>query len=110
MFSHFHTYIDMSNEPNPTNTQNSNGLSRIEAGAKRLVNCMPAWQTRIEHLAKVDPDFREICEDYEEVSQVLGRWRKLSSADSNNMIEAYETLLQELEAEAKYYVQEFEQR
>ena len=99
----------MSTFTNSNDKQDDNDFSRVEAGAKRLIDCLPAWQLQIEHLARVDPDFREICEDYEEVTQVLSRWRNLLSADSTNMVDVYETLLQELEAEAERYLRDLDQ-
>ena len=71
---------------------------------KRLAGRFPECQTQIEHLVIVNPDFREVCGDYEEANQALDHWRETSSPNAARMIEDYERLLRVLETEALDYL------
>ena len=70
----------------------------------------PECQTQIEHLAIVNPDFRDVCGDYEDVIQALDRWRQTSSPNAARMIKAFERLVRVVEIEApEYLYKDFDQ-
>jgi uncharacterized protein YdcH (DUF465 family) len=58
----------------------------------------PAWQSEIEHLYQENADFREMCEDYEQVRCLLSTWTVPTEVNPAT-IDEYRTLLKELEAE-----------
>ena len=65
---------------------------------------MKSADNPLDRLVLLNPDFREICEDYEEVFQALDHWRLTPSPDAVRMIKDYGRLLRELEIEALEYV------
>ena len=78
--------------------------SGIKAEKKGVVDMdlinrqFPVWQSKMEQLYQENEDFREMCQDYEEVHNLLATWT--SSTEVNPAIIAeYRTLLKELEAE-----------
>jgi hypothetical protein len=72
------------------------------AGMRQLIQRLPEWQAQIEQRVRHDREFREICQDYQEVVQAIAGWRKRASPQADRCIRDYEMLLQELEAEALF--------
>lgn len=71
---------------------------------KHLAKHFPQWQERIEQLLRSDPDFRAVCQEYEEAAKALAFWIQLSQL-SLRQIERQKAeckeLMQELEAEIR---------
>ena len=77
----------------------------IEALARRL----PQHASTIRRLQARDPDFRSICDDYDDARRALQHWEAAGQA-APERVEEYRQILKELEAEALAILEAFEGR
>jgi uncharacterized protein YdcH (DUF465 family) len=75
----------------------------IRAIARRF----PQHASTIRRLRARDPDFRSICNDYEDAQRALKGWEAAGQAAAERMAE-YRQMLTELEAEALAILEAFE--
>lgn len=71
---------------------------------KSLEQRFPEWQTVIKRLRQVDPDFRAVCQEYEETARALAFWirlSKLSLREIKRQKAACQELLHELETDIR---------
>jgi hypothetical protein len=80
----------------------SNG---IEALARRF----PQHASKIRQLQARDPDFRSICDDYDDAQRALKYWEGAAQVAPGRVAE-YREILAELEAEALEILEAFEGR
>ncbi|WP_035484662.1 hypothetical protein [Geminicoccus roseus] len=67
-------------------------------GVDLLVSRFPTQEFSIRRLYACDPDFRMVCDDYEDVQNALQHWQADDRA-TPGMVGHYRTLLEELETE-----------
>ena len=75
----------------------------IETLARRF----PQHASKIRRLQARDPDFRSICDDYDDAWRALKHWQAAGQAAPERVAE-YRQMLTELEAEALAILQAFE--
>jgi hypothetical protein len=75
----------------------------IETLARRF----PQHASKIRRLRAHDPDFRSICDDYDDARRALKHWQAAGQAAPERVAE-YREILTELEAEALAILQAFE--
>jgi uncharacterized protein YdcH (DUF465 family) len=75
----------------------------IETLARRF----PQHAAKIRRLRARDPDFRSICDDYDDARRALKHWQAAGQAAPERVAE-YRQMLTELEAEALSILQAFE--
>jgi hypothetical protein len=75
----------------------------IETLARRF----PQHASKIRRLRAHDPDFRSICDDYDDARRALKHWQAAGQAAPERVAE-YREILTELEAEALAILQGFE--
>lgn len=92
----------MSSSIDTHNGQDISADAKAVAGMEQLILQLPEWQTQIEQRVVKDPAFREICQDYHEIKRAIADWQQRASPYADRWIQDYETLLQELEAEALF--------
>jgi hypothetical protein len=77
-----------------------------EAGLARAVERFPEATATLRRLARSDPDFREICEEYALAQQSLTGFEAREDAAERPEIGDYRTVIAELEGEIDRYVRE----
>jgi hypothetical protein len=77
-----------------------------EAGLARMVERFPEAAATLRRLARADPDFREICEEYALAQQSLAGFEARTDAAERPEIGDYRTVIAELEVEIGRYVSE----
>jgi hypothetical protein len=66
---------------------------------RSIVARFPQRELDIRRCCLRDPDFKSICEDYEEAAIALHHWQKVAKEEGDPRVEEYTDLLGELEAE-----------
>jgi hypothetical protein len=74
-----------------------------EALARRF----PQHASKIRRLRARDPDFRSICDDYDDAQRALKHWEAASQAAPERVAE-YRQIVEELEAEALAIIEAFD--
>jgi hypothetical protein len=64
-----------------------------------LARRFPQYASKIRQLRARDPDFRSICDDYDDARRALKHWEAAGQAASERVAE-YQEILKELEEEA----------
>jgi uncharacterized protein YdcH (DUF465 family) len=72
-----------------------------------LARRFPQHAAKIRRLRARDPDFRSICDDYDDARRALKHWQAAGQAAPERVAE-YREILTELEAEALAILQAFE--
>lgn len=70
-----------------------------EAGLARAVERFPEAAGALRRLARSDPDFREICEEYALAQESLARFEARPDAAERPEVGDYRTVIAELEGE-----------
>jgi hypothetical protein len=72
-----------------------------------LARRFPQHTSKIRRLRARDPDFRSICDDYDDARRALKHWEAASQAAPERIAE-YREILRELEAEALAILEAFQ--
>ena len=64
----------------------------------KVLERFPDQRAEVVHRLVVDPDFRSLCQDYEDCAQALVRWSQVAETTPDRVTE-YTQLLEELEQE-----------
>ena len=60
---------------------------------------LPDRKHSIDFLVAENPDFRDLCEDYDACVAALGYWTKSNEPEAETRVDEYRVLVQELEEE-----------
>jgi hypothetical protein len=74
---------------------------------RTLARRFPQHASKIRRLQARDPDFRSICDDYEDAWRALKHWKAAGETAPGRVAE-YRQILAELEAEALTILEAFE--
>lgn len=64
-----------------------------------IQNRFPDKSETISLLIQEDPEFREMCEDYDDCVNALHYWKNSKENDAEHRVKEYRTLIHELETE-----------
>jgi hypothetical protein len=64
----------------------------------------PGEREALQRLLQKSPSFQSLCADYRDCLTALKRWQELTSREAPAMAGTYAELLQELEQEARQYL------
>ena len=80
-----------------------------ESSIYRVIERFPEDRPSLERLWEINASFQSLCGEYEDCSAALKYWQQSVAEDARGYRDEYAALLQELEEEIVYYLENIDQ-